>query len=851
MDFSNNNLIDVTEELITATLSKHASDLNKKYIDIPSLVSLIKNNLTEQIDPNEFYNYIADYCVCRSSYHPDYNRLASRIIVDRLHSNTNYRIADVARELYLNTDCNGLRQSLISDSVRDMMLTHSEEIDSVIDWKRDYQIDYFGIKTLERSYLLKKYVDGKKKIIERPQHMFMRVALGIHGTRLMDAIETYNLLSERYFTHASPTLFNAGTNRPQLSSCFLFGVGDNIDSILDQIKTAGIISKWSGGIGIHLSSVRAKKSIIRGTNGQSDGIIPLCIVLNKEARYINQGGNRNGSIACYLEPWHPDIFDFCDLRKAGSGSDDNRARDLFLALWVPDLFMRRVEADEMWSLFCPDECVGLEKAYGVEFEALYKKYEKEKKYKKQVKARKLWMHILDCQIESGFPYVCYKDSANAKSNQKNLGTIRSSNLCAEIIEYSDEQEVACCNLASICLPRFITKDSNGNIIYDYHKLGNVARVCVRNLNKIIDINYYPSYQIRHADQIRENLIQIMGISKNVLDNNKFNDNFEIGKSSNLSNRPIGIGIQGLADVFNLLGLPYESKEALDVNTKIMETIYYNSLDESCMLAKVRGTYKTFAGSPFSEGILQYHMWGLTNNDLLTKDMFDWNGLINRIKEYGTTNSLITALMPTASTSQIMGCYESFEPYMSNLFVRTTLAGEFIIINANLIKQLVEKDIWNDDIRKMIIIKNGSIADIPQIPDDIKRVYKTAFEIKLKSIIDQSVARGKFVDQSQSMNIFIAKPNFTILNSSHFYAWKQGLKTGMYYCRTTPSVNPGKFGIDISDIQRLLGKTNIIDIIAEEYGITLSEKEEKEEKVMFCRRIPGKVIGEEGCVMCSS
>jgi ribonucleoside-diphosphate reductase alpha chain len=851
-----NTIITVTDDTIKNVLLTHVDmDNIVKDIDINLLVKIIKDNIPETIEENEFYDFIADYCVSKSSYHPAYNKLASNIIVDKLHKNTCDNIVDIAKKLYENSDVHGNKQPLISDELFKIYINYSTLIDKKINYKRDYDLAYFSIKTLERSYLQKIYIKNKKVIVERPQHMFMRVAFGIHGLDIEAAFETYDLLSQRLFTHASPTLFNAGTNRPQMSSCFLLGIDDNIDSILDQIKTMGVISKWSGGIGVHLNKIRSKGSRIRGTNGTSDGIIPLCILLNKEARYINQGGNRNGSIACFLSPYHADIFDFCDLRKSNSGNDDNRARDLFLSLWIPDLFMIRILEDGVWSLMCPDECPGLESVYGDEFEKLYTKYESENKYKKQIKARNLWKHILDAQMETGLPYICFKDHTNHKSNQQNLGTIQSLNLCAEIGQYSDANETACCNLASICLPMFIN-----NNVFDYNKLGKVTRIITRNLNKVIDINYYPNYTIKHA-------------SGDTIDNK-----FYIGKESNLKHRPMGIGIQGLADVFNLLHLPYESQEALKLNSKIMETIYYHSLHESMLLAKIHGPYKTFEGSPFSKGKLQYHLWGITEDDLQTKDMFDWKQLVQDIMKYGIRNSLLTALMPTASTSQIMGCYESFEPYMSNLFVRTTLAGEFIIINENLMKTLIKRGLWTDDIRKMIIIKNGSIKDIPDIPDDIKAVYKTAFEIKLMSIIDQAVERGKFVDQSQSMNIFMAKPNFTILNSSHFYAWKKGLKTGMYYCRTTSSVNPGKFGIDILDLQRLTGITNVIDLITDEYNISLNKNNTSEstnsidtilnniddiydsdndnlseinKPIKYCVKVPGKIIGEEGCLSCGA
>ena len=775
--------------------------IDTKWVDLNKIYQHIKNTIPDKITMNEFYNYVADYCATKTSYHPDYNKLASIICVDRLHKTTHNDILDVANILYNN------QNPLISKHLFNNIKRFHKKINNVINMERDYLFDYFGIKTLERSYLLKIYDDKNKKIIiERPQHMIMRVALGIHGANIDAAIETYELISQRYFTHATPTLFNAGTNNPQLSSCFLLGIDDNLDNIFSQIKQIGMISKWAGGIGVHLTGIRSNGSIIRGTNGISEGIIPLCIVLNKTSKYVNQGGKRPGSIACYLEPWHSDIFEFCELRKANSGNDDNRARDLFLALWIPDLFMKRVKNDELWSLMCPDECPKLNSTYGDEFERLYLLYEENKQYKKQVRARDLWKHIIECQIETGFPYMLYKDHINKKSNQKNLGTIRSSNLCAEICEYSDATTTSVCNLASICLPRFII-EKDGMKEFDFNKLMDIVRVIVRNLNKVIDINFYPTIN---------------------------------AKESNKQHRPIGIGVQGLADVYNIFSYSYESREAEELNKRIFETIYYASLDESKELAKQYGHYSSFNGSPFSYGQLQFHLWNMKIDDLVTKNDYNWDKLIEEIKQYGTRNSLLTSLMPTAGTSQIMKCYESFEPYMSNVFVRTTMAGEFIVINENLIKELIKKDIWSDDIKNKIIIANGSIQYIDEISEDIKQIYKTAFEIKLKSIISQSADRSPFIDQSQSMNLFMGNPDFTKLTSAHFYGWERGIKTGMYYLRTVPAVNPIQFGIDISDLMRLTGTKNTVDLITNDYKI-LTPK--------ICKFTPGKIA--EGCDMCSA
>lgn len=946
------------------------------WVDLDELVNNIYSAIPDKILINDFYNYVADYCAGKVSFHPDYNKLASTICVDRLHLSTDEDMLDV-----INTLCE-TENTVIAKSLVAVVKKFHKKIMNCIDMKKDYLFDYFGIRTLERSYLLKIYDDKKNKIIiERPQHMIMRVALGIHGMNIDAALETYDLISNRYFTHATPTLFNAGTNRPQLSSCFLLGIDDNLDNIFSQLKQMALISKWAGGIGVHITDIRARGSLIRGTNGQSDGILPLCIVLNKISRYVNQGGKRPGSIACFVEPWHADIFDFMDLRKANTGSDDTRAKDLFLASWIPNLFMERVKRKEKWSLMCPDECPGLSNTYGEDFERLYLEYEEKKMYKKQVSARKLFNHLLACQIETGFTYMLYKDHANNKSNQKNLGTIKSSNLCvhgdtliltnngnericdledkqvtvwngfewsdvvvkktgrnqnlirittsdgnyidctpehkfytqndnnivevkaeslelcdilikmdkkpvfdknnivsyenvkyhvfvsdkkpsfknvdtycftehkrhlgvfngiltgqcAEIIQYSDANTTAVCNLASICLPRFIVETTDGKF-YDYAKLMAVTRVIVRNLNKVIDINYYPT---------------------------------DATKESNKKHRPMGIGVQGLADVYNLFGFSYESEEASYINKKIFETIYFAALDESKELAKRHGKYDSFEGSPFSVGKLQYHLWGLSNDDLVTKNDYDWATLVEEIKTYGTRNSLLTALMPTAGTSQLMKCYESFEPYMSNVFVRTTMAGQFIVINENLVRELIKLKLWSDDMRKLIIIKNGSVQDIDGIPEHLKKIYKTAFELSLKSIIGQSADRGPFVDQSQSMNLFMDKPNFKKLAHAHFYGWERGLKTGMYYLRTTPAVNPIQFGIDIIDILRLTKTKSIVELLGSGYNIDpsslpddikmslpdelkaklLTDEKEEVKEVKMCKFIPGKIA--EGCESCSA
>ena len=803
--------IDITSEYITTFLSKYAHIVDSKWVNMTELGKQIQLSVPPKMTMSEFYNYVADICVAKTSYHPDYNVLAAKICVDRLHNVTVESFSDVCEILYYNKDKQGVHHPLISLKLYKLVAKHKRRIQEAICMDRDYCFDYFGIRTLERSYLLKANVNGKRQIIERPQHLMMRVALGIHYNNITDAIETYNLMSERYFIHATPTLFNAGTNKPQMSSCFLLGIEDDMEIILEKWKEIGQISKWAGGIGVHLTAIRAKNSVIRGTNGLSDGIVPLCIVLNKIARYINQGGKRPGSIACYMEPFHADIFEFCALRK-NTGSEDTRARDLFLALWIPDLFMKRVKEDGVWSLMCPDECPNLQTTHGEEFEKLYTHYEEKKMYRTQVPARKLWMHILDCQIETGFPYMMYKDHVNKKCNQKNLGTIRSSNLCAEITEYSDNDETAVCNLASVCLPRFVVEE-NGVKSFDYEKLASVCRVMIRNLNKIIDGNFYPTENAKHSNQ---------------------------------KHRPVGLGTQGAHMVYNMMGYPFDSDNAERMNKLIYETIYYACVDESKELAKKYGKYKSFEGSPFSQGLLQFHLWGLSPRELSGR--YDWDTLIKEVKAFGTRNSLLTALMPTAGTSQIMNCSECFEPIMSNAFVRTTMAGEFIMINESLVKTLIAEKLWNDDMRKLIIINNGSIQNIDGIPRHIKDIYKTAFELKLKSIIKQSIDRGPFVDQSQSMNLFMDVPSFTKLTSAHFYGWENGIKTGMYYLRSCAAVNPIQFGIDIDDIKRLTGNNDIVSLITDGYNITSSDKKEEEKPVKMCKFVPGKKA--EGCLSCS-
>jgi ribonucleoside-diphosphate reductase alpha subunit len=765
--------------------------------------------------------YAADQCVVHTSIDPEYNKLSSNIIVEYLHLNTPASFTTVSSILYNNVDQNKKPSPLLSKSYYELTQLYGDILQKEISEEDDYTFDYFGIKTLERSYLMKIYSydmkNGKinitSEIVERPCHMFMRVALFIHQHDISACIETYHLFINKYFTHATPTLFNSGTPYPQLSSCYLISVEDSIESIVDTLSDIMKISKWNGGIGIHTTSIRSEGSIIRKTNGQSSGTVPFYKGLNWMSNYINQGGKRKGATAVYKELYHADIIDFLELRK-NTGAEEKRCRDLFTALWVCDLFMERCEKDEMWSLMCPDQCVGLNLVYGLEFKNLYELYEKQQMYRTQINARELFKLILISQCETGFPYMCYKDHVNSKSNQKNLGTIRSSNLCSEIMEYSDSNETAVCNLVSICLPRFIV-NRDTIPIFDFDNFMKVCRVAVRNLNKVIDLNFYPT---------------------------------EKTSRSNFKHRPIGIGIQGLADVYNIMRYPFESNEAMSLNKKIFEYMYYACVSESNMLAQKYGPYGSFTGSPFSEGILQWGLWKLSRSELSTE--LDWDKLIDDVKTYGTRNSLLTALMPTASTSQIMGNSECFEPYHKMLFVRTTLAGEFIVFNENLIRDLKKLGIWSDDVRKLIIISDGSIQNINIIPSNIKNIYKTAFEISLKNIIQQSVDRGPFIDQSQSLNLFMAKPDFTLLSSAHFYGWKNGLKTGMYYLHSSPAVNPINFGIDIEDIKKLKNISSLEDIMG--YSNNSKRKileDTTENSAKMCKYTPGKKA--EGCDMCSS
>jgi ribonucleoside-diphosphate reductase alpha chain len=821
-----NNLIetnvDITSEYVTEFIMLFINKFKYDCIDVKMIVDKIILGLPKNVNLNTFYNFVADQCVIHTSIDPQYNNIGSNILVERLHKGTPNSLKKVTEILYNNLDTKGDKSHLVSDTYYSLVQKHHDKLEKMINYERDYNFDYFGIRTLERSYLMKvrkftrkwRKVTSEEVIIERPSHMYMRVALFIHQNDLHAVKETYDYMMNKFFTHATPTLFNAGTRSPQLSSCYLLAMEDSMDNITDTMKDIMMISKWAGGIGVHISSVRSEGSIIRGTNGICDGIVPLCRVLNSLSLYVNQGGKRKASVAIYLEPHHPDMLEFIELRK-NTGMEDRRCRDLFLALWISDLFMERVEKDMTWSFLCPDEAPKLNLVYGEEYKKMYEKYESEGKVVGKINARQLFKEIMISQCETGFPYMCYKDHANRKSNQKNLGTIRSSNLCAEVMEYSDENETAVCNLVSICLPSFIKTKDDGSKYYDFETLMHVARISVRNLNKVIDLNFYPTDKT---------------------------------KKSNMKHRPIGIGSQGEADVLNIMKMSWGSQEAINLIHNIYEHIYYACLDESKELAKVYGSYESFQGSPFSQGELQWHMWGLSRQDLSQK--LDWDSLIEEIKEYGTRNSLMTALMPTASTSQIMGNYEAFEPYRKMIFVRTTLAGEFIVINEHLIKELKSLGVWNDDMRKLIIINDGSIQDIPNIPQNIKEIYRTAFEIPLKTIIDHSVIRGPFVDQSQSLNLFLNKPDFKVLASAHLYGWKNGLKTGMYYLHSNPAVNPIQFGIDIEDIKRLKNFSTLEEIIGfTKETIPVETPQSEQPQAKMCKWTPGKKA--EGCDVCSS
>ncbi|GBP22778.1 Ribonucleoside-diphosphate reductase large subunit [Eumeta japonica] len=780
---------------ITSRIKKLCYGLNMDFVDPVSITLKVINGIYSGVTTVELDNLAAETAATMTTDHPDYAILAARLAISNLHKETKKHFSEVMTDLYnIINPHTKKRCPMISDYHYDIIMKNKERLDSAIVYDRDFKYNYFGFKTLERSYLLK--IDNK--VAERPQHMLMRVAVGIHGEDIDSAINTYNLLSEKYFTHASPTLFSAATPRPQLSSCFLIAMkDDSIEGIYDTLKQCALISKSAGGIGVHVHCIRAKGTYIAGTNGVSNGLVPMLRVYNNTARYVDQGGNkRPGAFAIYVEPWHADIFEFLDLKK-NTGKEEVRARELFYALWIPDLFMKRVEKNEEWSLMCPHESPGLADCWGDDFEALYEKYEKENRFVRKVRAQALWMAIIEAQVETGTPYMLYKDSCNRKSNQKNLGTIKCSNLCTEIVEYTSSEEVAVCNLASIALNRFVNDDRT----YNFEKLKEVTKIVTQNLNKIIDVNYYP---VQEAQR------------------------------SNMRHRPIGIGVQGLADAFVLMRLPYESETARKLNQQVFETIYYGALEASCELAEKYGVYDTYNGSPASEGILQYDMWNVTPSDL-----WDWKLLKEKIAKHGLRNSLLLAPMPTASTAQILGNNESFEPFTSNIYTRRVLSGEFPVVNHHLLRDLTEAELWDDDMKNLILHNNGSIQNIEAIPKELRELYKTVWEISVKTTIQMAADRGAFIDQSQSFNVHVADPNYGKLTSIHFYAWKIGLKTGMYYLRTKPAANAIQFTVD---------KTKVVNGSKISNGVA-SEKTIRDEANMAA--ITCSLQNKDECISCGS
>lgn len=745
---------------ITARIKNLCHGLDERYIDPIEVAKKVIDGLYDGVSTLELDNLAAEVCAALIVKHPDYALLAARIAISNLHKTTSQSFSNTMKRLHTHINpLSGENAGLIAPEIYRIIKHHAVRLDEVIDYERDFDYDYFGFKTLEKSYLIR--LGGK--VIERPQHMLMRVAIGIHKENIEAAVETYHLLSQKWFIHATPTLFNAGTGKPQLSSCFLLAMkGDSIDGIYDTLKQCARISQSAGGIGLSIHNVRAKGSYIRGTNGVSNGLVPMLRNFDMTARYVDQGGGkRKGSFAIYLEPWHADVKEFLELKK-NHGKEEMRARDLFYALWMPDLFMKRIEANENWSLFCPQEAPGLSECHGDEFEKLYLKYEKEGRARENLKAQDLWFEILESQIETGTPYLLYKDAANGKSNQQNLGTIKSSNLCTEIIQYTSADEVAVCNLASLALPKFVATGEDGNRYFDHQKLYEVTKVATRNLNKVIDVNYYP---------------------------------VEEAKRSNFRHRPIGLGVQGLADAFILMRLPFESEAAKALNEDIFETIYYAAMETSMELAIKEGPYETYHGSPVSKGMFQFDFWGVNPKS----GRWAWDSLKERVKKHGVRNSLLVAPMPTASTSQILGNNECFEPYTSNIYTRRTLSGEFIIVNKHLMKDLIRLGLWNENMKNRLIASNGSVQQFPDVPQEIKELYKTVWEISQRVIIDMAADRGAYICQSQSMNVFLREPNFGKLTSMHFYAWKKGLKTGMYYLRSQAASSAIQFTVDKSNL----------------------------------------------------
>ena len=814
---------------ITARVRKLCYGLNS-LVDPLKVAMRVIEGLYDGVTTSELDNLAAEIAATMTTTHPDYAKLAARISVSNLHKNTKKSFSETMKDLYeYENPRTNKKAPLLSDEVYKVIEENKDRLDSTIIYNRDFGYDYFGFKTLERSYLLK--INGK--IAERPQHMLMRVSVGIHLNDIDAAIETYELMSKKYFTHATPTLFNSGTPKPQMSSCFLLAMqDDSIDGIYDTLKQTAKISQSAGGIGLSIHNVRATGSYIAGTNGTSNGIVPMLKVFNDTARYVDQGGGkRKGSFAIYMEPWHADIYDFLDLKK-NHGKEEMRARDLFYAMWISDLFMKRVEANEDWTLMCPNECPGLFTNHSEEFEKLYTKYEAEGKGRKTVKARDLWEKILESQIETGTPYMLYKDAANRKSNQKNLGTIRSSNLCTEIMEYTSPDEVAVCNLASIALPMFI---KNGS--FDHKELFRVTKRVTRNLNRVIDRNYYP---VKEAE------------------------------NSNMRHRPIGLGVQGLADAFIMLRLPFTSEEAKKLNQEIFETLYFAAVTASMEMAKEEGAYSTYEGSPISQGDFQYNLWGIKDEELSGR--WDWAKLRKEVQKNGVRNSLLVAPMPTASTSQILGNNECFEPYTSNIYTRRVLSGEFIVVNKHLLEDLVALGMWNENMKQELMRANGSIQHIETIPQEIRDLYKTVWELSMKDIIDMSRQRGYFIDQSQSLNLFMENANYSKLTSMHFYAWKSGLKTGMYYLRTKAAVDAIKFTLDNSkkkgapvsvaaeaEAEATMAKSPAVETavtmevketqVAAQQEVDIQPMSPQEMKEMIARAKEGQA--DDDCLMCGS
>ncbi|TVZ16344.1 ribonucleoside-diphosphate reductase subunit alpha [Maribacter sp. MAR_2009_72] len=805
---------------ITARVRKLCYGLSG-LVDPLKVAMRVIEGLYDGVTTSELDNLAAEIAATMTTTHPDYAKLAARISVSNLHKNTKKSFSETMKDLYVYVNPRtGKKAPLLSDEVYKVIADNAEHLDSTIIYNRDFGYDYFGFKTLERSYLLK--LNGK--IAERPQHMLMRVSVGIHLNDLDAAIETYELMSKKYFTHATPTLFNSGTPKPQMSSCFLLAVkDDSIEGIYDTLKQTAKISQSAGGIGLSIHNIRATGSYIAGTNGTSNGIVPMLQVFNDTARYVDQGGGkRKGSFAIYLEPWHADIFDFLDLKK-NHGKEEMRARDLFYAMWISDLFMKRVEANEDWTLMCPNECPDLYNKHSEEFERLYTQYEAEGKGRKTVKARELWEKILESQIETGTPYMLYKDAANRKSNQKNLGTIRSSNLCTEIMEYTSPDEVAVCNLASIALPMFI---KNG--AFDHKELFKVTKRVTKNLNKVIDRNYYP---VKEAE------------------------------NSNMRHRPVGLGVQGLADVFIKLRMPFTSDDAKKLNEEIFETLYFAAVTASMEMSKEEGPYSSYEGSPISQGKFQYNLWGIKDEELSGR--WDWEKLRKEVLQHGVRNSLLVAPMPTASTSQILGNNECFEPYTSNIYTRRVLSGEFIVVNKHLLEDLVELGMWNENMKQELMRANGSIQHIETIPQDIRDLYKTVWELSMKDIIDMSRQRGYFIDQSQSLNLFMENANYSKLTSMHFYAWKSGLKTGMYYLRTKAAVDAIKFTLDNSKkkespveaevvtsvVNEPVVTDNAVKMVSPQAEIDIQPLTPQEMKEMIAKAKEGQA--DDDCLMCGS